>query len=80
MSTAARVGIRLHSVLHDFETAHQRFTRLGIEPHQARRMALYATLRLTGVCSNAEAWEIVEEILGPQQSSHRQAGIDGTVP
>lgn len=67
MSHAARIGIRLHAVLHDMEVAVQRLTRRGIEPHQARRMALYATLRLTEVFSDREAWEAVDEILGPKQ-------------
>lgn len=61
--TAAQIGIRNHAMFHDFEIALQRFTRLGIEPHKARRMALFATLRLTGSFNTQQAWEAVDEIL-----------------
>ena len=63
--TAEKIGIRNHAMLHDFETAHQRLTRLGIEPHQARRMALFASLRLTKAFNTSQAWEAVDQILGP---------------
>lgn len=64
--TAAKIGIRNHAMFHDIEVAMQRFTRLGIDPHQSRRLALYAALRLTEVFTDREAWEAVDGILGTQ--------------
>jgi hypothetical protein len=81
LTAAAKIGIRNHSLLHDFEVAHQRFVRLGIEPHQARRMALYAALRLTEVYSDREAWDTVNAILGPKQRSPVElTSTNGTEP
>ena len=79
MSTAEHIGTRNHAVLHDFETAMQRFTRFGIEPHTARRFALALALCHTEIVdlgthqhvpvydTKEQVWEAVDQILGPKR-------------
>ena len=76
MSATAQ-GISDHAAVEIFETWHQRLRRAGVGEHQASRMALYVTYRLSEVFDDAQAWEAVNELLGPQQRSHRHAENDG---
>jgi hypothetical protein len=79
MSTTA-LGISNHRDLYHLETAHERFVRMGIDPHQANRIALYMTLRLhetfdpvrqrmTPTYTSDQAWEQVDAICGPKQTT-----------
>jgi hypothetical protein len=63
MSTRRR-GISDHEVLYTFETACQRFRRLGMPEHVAQRHALYCAFRLSGAFDSAQAREATDEILG----------------
>lgn len=65
MSTARR-GISDHQLVEAFEAAHQRFRARGIDDRQASRMALYASFRLSEAFTDAQAWQAVAEVLGPQ--------------
>jgi hypothetical protein len=79
MSTAA-LGISDHRDLYHLETARQRFTQLGIDAHQANRLALYVALRLhetfdptlqrmTPTYTKEQAWQQVDAICGPRQET-----------
>jgi hypothetical protein len=60
-----RHGVTDHEMLCWFETACQRFRRLGMPEPMAVRQALYCSFRLSGAFDSAQAREATDEILGP---------------
>ena len=57
-----RHGVTDHEMLYCFETANQRFRRLGMPEHVANRLALYMTFRMSGAFNELQAWEATNEI------------------